>query len=205
MIRQKTQSGASNTRKILRLRRPRRGSLLACASDARTTLDGFPSQRDPMAAPVRRRGWSSVTLRCVSRKPVFAVSTVACVVSLTSCGSSGTGGSAPDLTKFKDSRQPYYYVGLSFDGLRLTHAESYDAAGVAFLAYGTCKPPPDGGCPAPLELQHRLCRERVTVVIFTGANPKPGRAARAAHALQPLSKGARGVTPELAFDRSPPC
>jgi hypothetical protein len=140
----------------------------------------------------------------VGRKPVFAVSIFACVVSLAACGSSGTG-SAPDLTKFKDSAQPYYYVGSSFDGLRLTYAEPYDAAGVAFLAYGTCKPPPDGGCPAPLELQHRLCRGRVTVVIFVGANPTSARAGRAAQALRPLSKGARRVKPDLAFDQSPPC
>jgi hypothetical protein len=50
-----------------------------------------------------------------------------------------------------------------------------------------------------------LCRGRVTVVIFVGTNPKPGRATRAAHELRPLSKGARGVKPDLAFDRAPPC
>lgn len=148
-----------------------------------------------------RSGEGEVTLRRVNRKLAFAVSTAACVVSLAACGSSG---GTPDLTRFKDSRRPYYYVGRTFDGLRLTHAEQY-IRGVALFAYGTCNPPPDGGCPAPLELQHRLCRGRVTVVIFIGVDPKPGRAARAARALRPLSKGAKGVKPDVAFDRSPPC
>src|ERR1043166_2309001 len=115
-----------------------------------------------------------------------AVCVGACVVFLAACGAGGR----PNLTDFKNSREPYYFVGPSFDGLRLTHVEPYNAAGVASFIYGTCEPTADGGCPAPLELQHRLCRGRVTVVIFTGADPKPGRAARAAHALHPLSKGA---------------
>jgi hypothetical protein len=136
----------------------------------------------------------------VLRWAVLVVASGACVVSLTACGSNG--GSTPDLAKLKNSRQPYYWVGRSFDGLRLSDVLTYDA-GVASLFYGTCKPATDGGCPAPLELQHRLCGGRVTVVIFLGANPKSGRAARAAHALRPLSKGARRMKPDLAFDRAP--
>ena len=132
---------------------------------------------------------------------IFAFAIVTCVVTLTGCGPNG--GGVPDLTKYEKSRQPYFYVGPSFDGLRLSHVLPYDA-GVGAVFYGTCKSPPDGGCPPPLELQHRLCRGRVTVVIFVGAE-KPGRAARAAHALRPLSAGARGIKPELAFDRAPPC
>src|SRR5262249_39738362 len=114
------------------------------------------------------------------------------------------GSSAPDLGKYEKSRQPYYYVGRSFDGLRLSNVQPYQA-GVASIFYGTCKPPPDGGCPPPLELQHRLCRGRLTVVIYVGTNPKPGRAVRAAQALRPFSEGASHGKPLLAFDRAPAC
>jgi hypothetical protein len=55
---------------------------------------------------------------CLLRRAVFVVANTACVISLTACGSNG--GSAPDLAKLKNSRQPYYYVGRSFDGLRLS-------------------------------------------------------------------------------------
>jgi hypothetical protein len=134
------------------------------------------------------------------------------VASLTACelGSSGDRSGVPDfnaadLGRFEKSEKPYFYVGRSFDGLRLRHVQPYDA-GVASLVYGTCDPPPEGGCPPPLELQHRLCRGRVTVVIYVGADPKPGRAARAARALRALSRGARGVLrPSITFDRAPAC
>ncbi len=136
-------------------------------------------------------------------RAVVAVTIIACVTSLSACGSNGAG-IAPELAKLRKSRQPYYYVGRSFDGLRLVHVERYDG-GVANLIYGTCDAGDDQGCAPPLALQHRLCRGRVTVVIFVGANPKPGRAARAQHALRPLSRGGRQLTPDVAFDRSPPC
>src|SRR5438874_2596401 len=89
---------------------------------------------------------------------------------LSACGSGGSGGL--DLGKYENSRKAYYYVGRSFDGLRLSDVLPYQG-GAASIIYGTCKPSPDGGCQPPMELQHRLCRGRVTVVIYTGVNPKP--------------------------------
>jgi hypothetical protein len=140
---------------------------------------------------------------------VVAAVSFACVTFLSACGSGG----ALDLGVYEKSAQPYYYVGRSFDGLRLSKVDPYQVskldpsqAGVASIVYGTCKPPPEGGCPPPLELQHRLCRGRLTIVIYVGANPKPGRARRAAHALRPLSQGARRRgKPRLAFDEAPAC
>ena len=134
----------------------------------------------------------------------MTVAMAVCICSLTACGSNAVGNT-PDLAEFESSDQPYFYVGESFDGLTLAHAEPYDATGVGFLIYGTCEASSDTGCAPPLELQHRLCGGRLTVVIFVGSDPKPGRAARAARALQPLSRGATGVKPRLAFGNSPPC
>jgi hypothetical protein len=133
-----------------------------------------------------------------------AVITLAAAIGVTVLSACGSGSGVPNLAKYEKSRQPYYYVGRSFDGLHLSGVQPYQA-GVASIFYGTCKPPRDGGCAPPLELQHRLCSGRLTVVIFVGANPNPGRASRAAHALRPLSNGARGGKPLLAFNRAPPC
>ena len=133
-------------------------------------------------------------------KVASAASIVACASLLAACG-----GHEVDLAEFESSDRPYFYAGESFDGLSLTHVEPYDATGVGFLIYGTCEASSDTGCAPPLELQHRLCGGRLTVVIFVGSDLKPGRAARAAKALEPLSRGARGVKPSLAFDSSPPC
>jgi hypothetical protein len=143
-----------------------------------------------------------VMKRSVICGTVVVVASFVSVAFLSACGSGRSGGL--DLGKYENSRKAYFYVGRSFDGLRLSNVQPYQG-GVAEIIYGTCKPPPDGGCPPPLELQHRLCRGRVTVVIYIGANPKPGRAARAAHALRPLSDGARRNKPLLAFDRAPAC
>ena len=147
----------------------------------------------------QRKNPSEMRPRHMVPRVVITAATASCVALLSACGSSESG--VPDLTKYETSRQPYYYVGRSFDGLRLSSVEPY-RAGIASIFYGTCKPSPDGGCPPPLELQHRLCGGRLTVVIYVGANPKPGRAARAAHALRPLSNGARGGKPRIAFDRA---
>jgi hypothetical protein len=141
-------------------------------------------------------------LRSVTCRNLIAAASLASVAFLSACGSDGTG--VPNLAKYEASRQPYYYVGRSFDGLSLSKVQPYQA-GIASIFYGTCKPPPDGGCPAPLELQHRLCRGRLTVVIYVGANPEAGRARRAAHALRPLSEGARRGKPLVALDRAPAC
>lgn len=124
---------------------------------------------------------------------------IACASALAACG-----GDGPDLASFESSSEPYFYAGRSFDGLDLTHVEPYET-GVGFLIYGTCAASSDTGCAPPLELQHRMCGNRLTVVIFVGTDPKPGRPARAAKALVPISRGAKGVRPRLAFGNSPPC
>jgi hypothetical protein len=131
---------------------------------------------------------------------LLAATALACAPLATGC----SGNASPDVDDLKDADAPYYYVGSSFDGFEISHVEPYDA-GVAHIVYGTCEAGDDEGCPPPLELQHRLCRGRVTVVIFVGQGAKRGSAARAAAALRPLSEGARGRHADVAFDRSPPC
>jgi hypothetical protein len=115
-----------------------------------------------------------------------------------------TGHGAVNLDTLRNADAPYYYVGPSFDGLGVSHVEQYQG-GVADIIYGTCEAKSDQGCAPPLELQHRLCRGRVTVVIFVGQDAKSDSAARAADALRPLSKGAREQEPDVAFDSSPLC
>jgi hypothetical protein len=132
------------------------------------------------------------------RSVVGAVSTVAVIAGCALAVGCSDGGS--DVDDLRSSEAPYYYVGQSFDGLKISHVERYQD-GVATLIYGTCKARGDEGCAPPLELQHRLCHGIVTVVIF--ANKR--RAIRAAHALRPLSRGARARRPEIALDRSPGC
>jgi len=112
-----------------------------------------------------------------------------------------------NLDELRNADAPYYYVGPSFDGRHVTHIERY-RAGQADVLYGTCKPPSgEGGCPLPLELQHRLCHGVVTVSIFVGQGAKRDSARRAARALRPLSKGARArpKKPFVVFDRGVSC
>src|SRR5207244_12878090 len=66
---------------------------------------------------------------------------------------------------------------------------------------GDCKARSDEGRAPPLELEHRLCHGTVTVVIWA----EETLAARAAGALRPLSRGANGRRPEIAFNHSPRC
>jgi len=120
----------------------------------------------------------------------------ACTAFATGCSS----GSSLKVDNLRNSKAPYYYVGRSFEGLKISYVERY-RGGVASIIYGTCHASSDQGCAPPLELQHRLCDGRVTVVIFANR----GRATRAADALRPLSQGARGLRPDIAFDRSPAC
>jgi hypothetical protein len=116
---------------------------------------------------------------------------------VTACGG---GSNSLDVNDLRNSDAPYYYVGEAFDGLMISHVERYQNA-VATFTYGSCEARSDEGCAPPLELQHRLCRGTVTIVIF--ANER--RAARAADALRPLSRGASAQRPEIALNRSPQC
>jgi hypothetical protein len=121
---------------------------------------------------------------------------------------------SPDLGALRQADAPYYYLGATFDGLKVTDVLRYQR-GQAEVLYGTCEPQTplltiagikigkDGGCSLPLELQHRLCHGVVTISIFANR----GRARRAAEALRPLSKGARARSnrPAVFFDRGVLC
>ncbi|MFN2467332.1 MAG: hypothetical protein ABR521_04265 [Gaiellaceae bacterium] len=69
----------------------------------------------------------------------------------------GCGGTVSD-SELDALRQapgpPMYWVGTSFAGLRLTHAEGGSPGRRAFFGYGECDPGPHGGCPIPIQIQH---------------------------------------------------
>jgi hypothetical protein len=138
-------------------------------------------------------------------KRLLAATFFACTVAATGC-SSGDDRSL-NLDDLRNADAPYYYVGSSFEGHDVSYIYRYHA-GEASIDYGTCEPPSsglfgEGGCPVPLQLQHRLCLGVVTISIFA----ESGTAHRAAKALRPLSKGARARTqkPVVVFDRGVSC
>jgi hypothetical protein len=121
----------------------------------------------------------------------------------------------PDVGRMQErAASPLYYLGDSFEGYRLTHAEGGD--GRAFFAYGNCEMPVgqvDGGCPVPLELQEQFppgsgqpecapqpgrprqsAEDAAAVVVLAGSTTikiyanEPGRAFRAARALEPVTR-----------------
>ena len=134
-------------------------------------------------------------------KCLLAATVIACTALVASCTSGDHSVSLDDLRK---ADAPYYYVGSSFDGFELSHVERY-RDGVASILYGTCDAPSEGGCPLPLELQHKLCHGRVTISIFVGQGAKRGSARRAATALRPLSRGAQRQKPDVVFDTGVAC
>ena len=138
-------------------------------------------------------------------KRLLTATFFACTVAGAGC-SSGDDRSL-NLNNLRNAEAPYYYVGSSFEGHDVSYIYRY-RAGEASIDYGTCEPPSsglfgEGGCPVPLQLQHRLCLGVVTISIFGN----PGVARRAAEALRPLSKGARARTqkPVVVFDRGVSC
>ena len=134
-------------------------------------------------------------------KRLLAATVIGCTALVAGCTSKDRSVSLEDLQK---ADTPYYDVGSSFDGFELSHVERYQG-GVANILYGTCDAGSDGGCPLPLELQHRLCHGRITISIFVGQGAKKGSAHRAAAALRPLSKGARKQKPDVVFDTGAAC
>jgi hypothetical protein len=138
-------------------------------------------------------------------KRLLAATFFACTVAATGC-SSGDDRSLT-LDDLRNAEAPYYYVGSSFEGHDVSYIFRY-RAGEASIDYGKCEPPSsglfgEGGCPVPLQLQHRLCLGVVTISIFGN----PGIARRAAKALRPLSKGARARAqkPVVVFDTGVSC
>ena len=106
-----------------------------------------------------------------------------------------------DVTAIKHARGPeLYYLGASFEGLRLSHADDSPRGG--FFVYGDCEIPlgrDEGGCSPPLQIQNVTCPgEPTAVVVFGGEG---GLAQRAAGALQ-LLRG-RGTSPRIAIGNDP--
>jgi hypothetical protein len=136
-------------------------------------------------------------------KRFLAASVIAYTVLVAGCTS---GDRSVNLDSLKNADAPYYYVGSSFDGYDVSYVAPY-RAGIASIIYGTCDAGSDGGCPPPLEIQHRFCFGVVTISIFVGQGAKSGSARRAADALRPLSKGARARTqePDVVFDSGVAC
>ena len=92
-----------------------------------------------------------------------------------------------------------YYLGDSFEGLRLTHAS--EGRYLTFI-YGDCDIPvgqDEGGCSVPLQVQNVSCPgEPTAVVIFAHDR---GRGRRAEDALRALRGQAR--SPRVAFGTNP--
>jgi hypothetical protein len=113
----------------------------------------------------------------------------------------------PDLRELRAAPQPIYYLGSSFEGLRLTHAERRGSG--AFLAYGDCDlalGQSEGGCGVPLQLQNVMCPgERPGVVVF--ASLGGGQAYRAIRALRAVRSDAPRRRPRAAVGSNPfgPC
>jgi len=138
-------------------------------------------------------------------KRLLAATCFACTVAAGGC-SSGDDRSL-NLDDLRNAEAPYYYVGSSFEGQDVSYIFRY-RAGKASIDYGTCDPPDtglfgEGGCPVPLQLQHRLCHGVVTISIFSTSRSYR----RVAKALRPLSKGARARAqkPFVVFDRGVSC
>jgi hypothetical protein len=98
----------------------------------------------------------------------------------------GCGGTA-SLDEMSADSKPYYWLGKSFQGLPLTHAEPY-VGGRASFVYGDCEAKSDMGCAPPLEVQNVVCESGgAGVTIYSST----ALADRAEHALRPLNDAAR--------------
>jgi hypothetical protein len=93
-------------------------------------------------------------------KHLLVATVIANTLLAAGCTSGDRSVSLDDLRK---ADAPYYYVGSSFEGFDVSHVQEY-RDGEADILYGTCHvTASEGGCPLPLELQHRLCHGIVTV------------------------------------------
>jgi hypothetical protein len=57
-------------------------------------------------------------------------------------------GGSLDVNDLRSSDAAYYYVGESFDGLKISHVERYQRS-EATLIYGDCEARSDQGCAPP--------------------------------------------------------
>ena len=109
----------------------------------------------------------------------------------------------PDVTDLRAST-PLYYLGESFEQLRLTHAEASERR--ALFVYGGCDTRigfDPGGCSSPLQLQNVTCPGQPTAVAIFGGGG--GLALRAARALRPTQADAARRPSRVSFDRGIGC
>jgi len=167
-------------------------------ASAECGIDGIPSAvRDALAETTDLLHFDTLAqakLPIPERPRVSRVKRLlaATVIANTLVAAGCTSGGRSSLDDLRKADAPYYYVGRSFDGYDVSDVLPYRAREASIL-YGTCKQPDgEGGCGPPLQLQHRLCLGVVTISIFAERDT----ARRAAKALRPLSKGARGANSE---------
>ena len=127
-------------------------------------------------------------------KPMAFVAAIAVIAA-------GCGGTA-SVDEMKTGSRPYYWLGKSFRGLPLTHAEPYVGGRASFI-YGDCEAKSDMGCAPPLEIQNVVCSSgSVGVTIYSSGT----LADRAKGALRPLNAAAREAgTPPVIVDEGTRC
>src|SRR3954453_16115639 len=86
-----------------------------------------------MPAPATRRRWAVLGL---------LIAAVAVPLLFTACGGAGS----LEVNDLRNADAPYYYVGESFHGLKVTHVLRYQR-GDAALIYGDCKARSDMAAP----------------------------------------------------------
>ena len=86
--------------------------------------------------------------------------TLLLLVALAAAGCGGSAATEPAGGPGDVRHAGLYYLGDSFEGLPLTHAES-SARGTGFFVYGTCEPAgSEGGCATPLQVQNYPITQR---------------------------------------------
>ena len=122
----------------------------------------------------------------------------AAVLSLAACSGSSddTGDGQEQLNALRRANVPYFYLGDTFLGLPVTHAEGDQKRGL--VVYGDCEPG-ESGCAPPVQVQTKLCKRRkVVVAIFFGTRiPGQARMQRAKKAVRPLNEAAKRIPKPL--------
>ena len=104
---------------------------------------------------------------------------------------------------------PVYYVGMSFEGFPLTHAQGPlpGSPTEAAFGYGDCEPPGnEGGCPLPLDIQTAVCPNgRSEVGIFTAEGFPPRGMKDVVRALRPAGGRGPDAPERVVFQAGPMC